>query len=46
MPADNDSGKVTRGAVLAAALEIIDRDGAGALPTSRRPATGGKPVGE
>ena len=30
--AGNDSGKVTRGAVLAAALEIIDRDGADAPP--------------
>ena len=33
--AGNGSGKITRAAVLAAALEIIDRDGAGALSMRR-----------
>jgi len=34
-PAAGGSGKITRGAVLAAALEIIDRDGAEALSMRR-----------
>src|ERR1700686_3313748 len=34
-PAANGIGKITRGAVLAAALEIIDRDGADALSMRR-----------
>ena len=34
-PAADGSGKITRDAVLAAALEIIDRDGADALSMRR-----------
>jgi AcrR family transcriptional regulator len=34
-PASNGNGKITRAAVLAAALEIIDRDGADALSMRR-----------
>ena len=34
-PAADGSGKITHDALLAAALEIIDRDGADALSTRR-----------